>query len=669
MNPTLDDFHLLAISPCINTGDPNSPLDPDGTRADMGALYFDCSGGGLLIPNAPTDFTIAHNNAELIATLSWVNPSVNALNEPLTELNGVKVYRDAEMIADLTDVTIGAPYTYDDETVPLPNLYDYEIVPYNSYGNGISAEGSAWIGLDTPGQANDVLATPDPNEELICTITWSAPTEGGHGGYWPMGSWAGQKIYRDGAVIANLPGTNTSYVDNNIPISNFYSYGVSYYNSSGEGPITPADPDPVFVGPPQFQQIPYDWIEISGIGTNTGINGDDQVLGPFDIGFSFPFYDYSAPTQVWVCSNGWSAFEAVSYGAYNNVEIPNTGLPNNMVCPFWDDLNPSLGGAVYYYQDAANERFIVEWSNVPHYSTGGTYTFEMILFPNGDIELMYHTLTPGTANSATVGIENAGGTDGIQVTFDGSGPLEPVPQMGIRIYSVALGVPSVSVTLTPYGTPIRIPASGGSFDYNIAVQNLEAFSMPGQIWCDVTLPNGSTYGPVLGPVTVNMPGGFSGDRDRTQEVPGVAPSGFYTYNGYVGSYPGVVWAQDSFQFEKLTTGSGPWIEGWDNYGESFDEWMAAGKEAGIPEVFALDQNYPNPFNPVTTIGFALPTAQRVVLTVYDISGRAVATLVNGWRDAGYHEVTFNADALASGMYVYRIQAGDFTASGKMVMMK
>ncbi|TKJ37231.1 hypothetical protein CEE37_14050 [candidate division LCP-89 bacterium B3_LCP] len=79
--------------------------------------------------------------------------------------------------------------------------------------------------------------------------------------------------------------------------------------------------------------------------------------------------------------------------------------------------------------------------------------------------------------------------------------------------------------------------------------------------------------------------------------------------------------------------------------------------------------HPNPFNPSAVISFQLQDASLVKLTVYDISGRLVTELVNGWRDAGAHEVTFNGSELASGIYIYRIQAGDFSAAGKMVLMK
>jgi hypothetical protein len=88
-----------------------------------------------------------------------------------------------------------------------------------------------------------------------------------------------------------------------------------------------------------------------------------------------------------------------------------------------------------------------------------------------------------------------------------------------------------------------------------------------------------------------------------------------------------------------------------------------------PGNFVLHQNYPNPFNPATTLRFRLTEASTVNLRVYDVMGREVASLVNGYRNAGPHEVTFDASHLASGIYLYQMEAGDFSASRKMVLMK
>ncbi|MBU1652625.1 right-handed parallel beta-helix repeat-containing protein, partial [bacterium] len=93
------------------------------------------------------------------------------------------------------------------------------------------------------------------------------------------------------------------------------------------------------------------------------------------------------------------------------------------------------------------------------------------------------------------------------------------------------------------------------------------------------------------------------------------------------------------------------------------------RQIEIPDEFCLLPAYPNPFNPATTIRFGLPTASEVSLVIYNIRGEKVADLVNGYRLAGYHEVTWEAGGLASGMYVCRIQAGEFNAIRKVILVK
>jgi len=91
--------------------------------------------------------------------------------------------------------------------------------------------------------------------------------------------------------------------------------------------------------------------------------------------------------------------------------------------------------------------------------------------------------------------------------------------------------------------------------------------------------------------------------------------------------------------------------------------------SGIPNQFVLEQNYPNPFNPTTTIQFGLPETGNVSLEVFDMTGRRVATLVNESKTAGWHTVTFDASNLASGMYIYRIQSGEFITTRKLILVK
>jgi hypothetical protein len=92
-------------------------------------------------------------------------------------------------------------------------------------------------------------------------------------------------------------------------------------------------------------------------------------------------------------------------------------------------------------------------------------------------------------------------------------------------------------------------------------------------------------------------------------------------------------------------------------------------EYDIPTEFALDNNKPNPLNPTTTISYELPQAQNIKLLIFDITGRLVETLYNGYKEAGHWDVTWNASDQSSGVYIYRLQAGDRCISKKMVVLK
>jgi hypothetical protein len=97
----------------------------------------------------------------------------------------------------------------------------------------------------------------------------------------------------------------------------------------------------------------------------------------------------------------------------------------------------------------------------------------------------------------------------------------------------------------------------------------------------------------------------------------------------------------------------------------------AGNENEIEPItdYTLNQNYPNPFNPSTSISFDLPISSYVKLSVYNLLGEFVAELVNSEYSAGTHSVSFNAEGLTSGIYLYRLEANDFYSMKKMILLK
>ena len=97
--------------------------------------------------------------------------------------------------------------------------------------------------------------------------------------------------------------------------------------------------------------------------------------------------------------------------------------------------------------------------------------------------------------------------------------------------------------------------------------------------------------------------------------------------------------------------------------------VSVDENSEIPKRYTLDQNFPNPFNPSTTIRYGLPNKSDVQLTIFNTLGQQISQLVNGEQEAGYHEVKFDASGLSSGVHFYRLRAGDFVETRKLLLMK
>lgn len=173
-------------------------------------------------------------------------------------------------------------------------------------------------------------------------------------------------------------------------------------------------------GGPQF-----DWFDIASIGTqitgwigSTGSSNADDGRVVLPIPFAFPFYG-NTYDSIKVVTNGWVSFATLSTSTeWTNSAIPSSGEPNLALFAFWDDLDIRTSGTVHYYHHAAQSRFIIQYTNVPHYSTlPGLYTFQIILKADGSILYQYLSMQQ-TLNSATIGIENNSGTVGLQVVFN-----------------------------------------------------------------------------------------------------------------------------------------------------------------------------------------------------------------------------------------------------------
>ena len=163
----------------------------------------------------------------------------------------------------------------------------------------------------------------------------------------------------------------------------------------------------------------FSWVEINAVGTLV-TSSDDNNSGPYPIGFPFKFYGNTF-TDFRICSNGFISFTSTVNNLTNDT-IPSPPEPNNLLALYWDDLYPysSGTGKIYYYNDG--NKLIIEYDHVIRYGqTTCPYTMEAILYPNGKIVYQYLQMGDGTCtylNQATVGIENATGTVGLEVVFN-----------------------------------------------------------------------------------------------------------------------------------------------------------------------------------------------------------------------------------------------------------
>jgi probable HAF family extracellular repeat protein len=163
--------------------------------------------------------------------------------------------------------------------------------------------------------------------------------------------------------------------------------------------------------------VQFQWEDISATGTHLDYLSDqDDDFEQVDLTqFQFPFFGNSY-SSIYVGSNGYITVGQGSY-AFNNAALPSVAAPPSLIAPFWDDLNPSSAGDIYYLEE--NDRLIVQFHNVTRFaqSADGSFTFQIVLFSNGNIEFRYLNLN-GVVNSSTVGVQDATANRGVQIAFN-----------------------------------------------------------------------------------------------------------------------------------------------------------------------------------------------------------------------------------------------------------
>ena len=394
---------------------------------------------------------------------------------------------------------------------------------------------------------------------------------------------------------------------------------------------------------------------------NTKVAEIDVVVVPGELS-----YDDGVSESPWSWMGGFGGmgnkFIPPVYPAEINLlsyYITAVATPPTFYARIYDDDGPGGMPNTMLFDQVVNVSTANQWYNA---NVAG------VTIPDGAFYVSWEMMGDG---STSIGIDetspisrNAMEYTGVWAEFRNSDNSDVMIRTSVGSQTVP-----VSVTLTPVGLPIQIPAGGGTFNFNIGVANNGTTQTTADIWSMATLPNGSQYGPIIFFPNLTMNAGWSGNRDRNQAVPASAPAGAYTYNAYIGIYPSTVYDEDHFDFTKSADfdGSANFNE-WTNWGEDFADILGTA-ETSIPVSFATLTAYPNPFNPSTNITYNLPETGNVRVAVFDISGRLVDVLFEGVETAGMHNLSFNAQNLSSGIYFCQMKTGSELNSIKMLLIK
>jgi hypothetical protein len=394
----------------------------------------------------------------------------------------------------------------------------------------------------------------------------------------------------------------------------------------------------------------YSWVDITGRGTQLYMGDDDNQQVPMP--FSFHFYGSTFSGNLHLCSNGFASFTSTSTQV-TNYGLPSANAPENLLAAFWDDLDPSYSGQVWYYGNS--DSLIISFIGVPHWYYGGglgSFTLQLILTADDAIHYQYESMGNGyPTDEGTIGIQNDTKTIGLEVAYD-----EPYVHSQLAVDILLPPVMVFCDNLSPQF------CQGKKFYFMLTVNNRTGGSISGHL----TFSGYADYGCDPANVLVAMARNKTYPAGTTEEyyklkVPNSASPGRYS-----ASIGGTLGGEEVFCcMNTEIIDCVPWRMG----GNTEWELVQMDRPEVLPTITELHQNYPNPFNATTNITFDLSEASDVTVEVYDLSGRLVTTLVDGQLEAGNHIVAWDASSAASGVYFYKLVAGDYTATKTMNLLK
>lgn len=380
-------------------------------------------------------------------------------------------------------------------------------------------------------------------------------------------------------------------------------------------------------------QPAYSWIDISGTGTDLiGSISDDQTVGPFELGFTLNFFgvDY---TNFYINSNGFITFGATSGQTNYPYPIPSLNTPNNLIAGFWKNLDPTNTIVMdrHLYYGANTGDMVITFENYPQKNglADGWITFQLIIKQSGNIKIQYSNSGGSfNLNDGAIGIENSDGTNGVLYRyFNYGGTVSGLPlalEFGTNTGALPVELSTFSGTIIGQNVKLNWATETEVNNYGFEVERC-ALSAERQAWEKIGFVNGN------------------GNSNSPKE--------------YAFSDKTVTGGKYSYRLKQI-----------DNDGQ-FEYSNIIEVDIEVPLEFSLNQNYPNPFNPSTKISFQIAETAFTSLKVFDVLGNEISTIVNEELQTGNYTFDFEAQDLTSGIYFYKLQAGSFVQTKKMLLLK
>ncbi len=325
-------------------------------------------------------------------------------------------------------------------------------------------------------------------------------------------------------------------------------------------------------------------------------------------------------------------FGAVTF-AFDNAGSGDTGL--EFAIPFSDlGIDASDAGSIHGFAFVVSSTAYFSNVTVPGNVTAGNLGFD----PDFDANLTSADCSCDNPSSAI-----------------GTGPFH-----ASKLLCPPAG-PAINLSAT--GVPAKV-AQGSSFTVTYAITNDTANPVSGDLFYTA-----ARAGNTIARLRVRsgtLPPGFTLNGSYVQPVPANAPPGGYTYTVRIGNFPNLTVDAEAFNVTVVASGR---VAGGAETWEVTEATPWETEIASASRAEAALGAYPNPFARTTTIQFETDASSEVRLAVFDVTGREVALLVDGTLSAGRHEATFDARGLASGLYVYRLEAGDRAETGRLTLVR